>query len=141
MSVVDVVTRRRSPEREPVGGETLPLDREYWLAHCEGYHVDSPGGRVGLVEEVRRAEGSEQPQSLAVLAGMYGRRRLIFPMSEVETIGCTTASLSSWSRRRVVSARMPRDASSSALRAVEWRSQPKWPQYCTRRSMSWPFGR
>ena len=86
MSVVDVVTRRRSPERERVESATAPLDREYWLAHCEGYRVDSPGGRVGLVEAVRRAEGGEQPQSLAVLAGMYGRRRLIIPMTEVETI-------------------------------------------------------
>lgn len=63
-----------------------PIDREYWLAHCEGYRVDSPGGRVGLVEEVRRVDGDERPESLAVLAGMYGRRRLLIPVSEIDAI-------------------------------------------------------
>jgi len=30
----------------------------YWLAHCEGYRVDSPDGRVGVVEHVRLAPDS-----------------------------------------------------------------------------------
>ena len=62
-----------------------PVDTEYWLAHCEGYRVDSPEGRIGLVEEVRRG-GSERAESLTVLAGMCGWRRLIIPTSEVEAI-------------------------------------------------------
>lgn len=28
------------------------FDRDYWLAHCEGFRVESPAGRLGLVEEV-----------------------------------------------------------------------------------------
>lgn len=71
MSVIDAAVR--------------PVDTGYWLAHCEGYRVDSPGGRIGLVEEVHRDE-SERAESLAVLAGMYGRRRLIIHASEVEAI-------------------------------------------------------
>lgn len=47
---------------------SLPIDREYRLAHCEGYRVESPGGRVGLVEEVRRIAGGRRAESLAVLA-------------------------------------------------------------------------
>lgn len=39
-------------------------DRDYWLGHCEGYGVESPGGRVGLVERVLNVEGRK------------GRRRL-----------------------------------------------------------------
>jgi hypothetical protein len=79
MSAVAAFLSRRtrsSARRE----RTQPLDREYWLAHCEGYRVESPGGRVGLVEEVR---GGEQggTRSLAVLAGMRGLRRLIIPIS------------------------------------------------------------
>jgi hypothetical protein len=72
---------RSSARRE----RTQPLDREYWLAHCEGYRLESPGGRVGLVEEVR---GGEQggTRSLAVLAGMRGQRRLVIPISEVDDI-------------------------------------------------------
>jgi hypothetical protein len=72
--------RAREHEQSP------SLDREYWLRHCEGYRVDSAGGRVGLVEEVRHAVGSGHPESLAVLAGMLGRRRLIIPLSEVAEI-------------------------------------------------------
>jgi hypothetical protein len=84
MSVVATLRSRRtrsSARRE----RAQPLDREYWLAHCEGYRVESPGGRVGLVEEVR---GGEQggTRSLAVLAGMRGLRRLIIPISEVDDI-------------------------------------------------------
>jgi hypothetical protein len=84
MSAVAAFLSRRtrsSARRE----RTQPLDREYWLAHCEGYRVESPGGRVGLVEEVR---GGEQggTRSLAVLAGMRGLRRLIIPISEVDDI-------------------------------------------------------
>ena len=72
----------RTSTPEPV----LPLDREYWLSHCEGYRVESPGGRVGLVEEVHCAPESRRAESLAVLAGMFGRRRLIVPVSEVDAI-------------------------------------------------------
>lgn len=61
------------------------IDRYYWLAHCEGYLVDSPGGRVGLVERVLRVEG-ERPEALVILAGMYGRRRLTIPVNEVDVI-------------------------------------------------------
>ncbi len=28
--------------------------RDHWLGHCEGFRVDSPEGRVGLVEGRRR---------------------------------------------------------------------------------------
>jgi hypothetical protein len=84
MSAVAAFLSRRtrsSARRE----RTQPLDREYWLEHCEGYRVESPGGCVGLVEEVR---GGEQggTRSLAVLAGMRGLRRLIIPISEVDDI-------------------------------------------------------
>ena len=69
-----------------IGAAVAPVDTEYWLAHCEGYRVDSPEGRIGLVEGVRRDDGGERAESLAVLAGMCGLRRLIIPVSEVESI-------------------------------------------------------
>ena len=71
MSVIDAAVR--------------PVDTGYWLAHCEGYRVDSRGGWIGLVVAVHRDE-RDRAESLAVLAGMYGRRRLIIPASEVEAI-------------------------------------------------------
>jgi hypothetical protein len=66
--------------------QALPLDHEYWLSHCEGYRVDKPGGRIGLVEEVRHAPDDGRAESLAVLVGMLGRRRLIVSVSEVDAI-------------------------------------------------------
>jgi hypothetical protein len=87
MSAAEVGTRLLSSPPESVQGESdAPVDFEYWLAHCEGYHVDSPGGRVGIVEDVHRAEGVERAESLAVLAGMFGRRRLIIDADQVNTI-------------------------------------------------------
>jgi hypothetical protein len=87
MSATEVGTRECSAVRSSVQRETdTTIDFEYWLAHCEGYRVDSPRGRVGIVEGVRRAEGAEHAESLAVLAGMFGTRRLIIDVGEVDTI-------------------------------------------------------
>jgi len=87
MSAAEVGTRWLSSAPESVQGESeAPVDFEYWLAHCEGYRVDSPGGRVGIVENVHHAEGVERAESLAVLAGMFGRRRLIIDAGQVNAI-------------------------------------------------------
>lgn len=60
-----------------------PLDRDYWLGHCQGYRVDGHGGRIGFVEEVR-AEGGRTV--LAVRAGLLGRRILLLAADEVAFI-------------------------------------------------------
>jgi hypothetical protein len=87
MSATDASIHRSSqPTNRAEPGTRIPVDSEYWLAHCEGYRVESPGGRVGLVEEVRHLPGRDRAESLAVLAGMRGRRRLIIPVSEVQAI-------------------------------------------------------
>jgi hypothetical protein len=44
---------------------------DYWLRRCEGFHVDSPDGRVGFVEEVRYASRLDRPD---VIAGGGGDR-------------------------------------------------------------------
>lgn len=59
------------------------LDRDYWLAHCDGYRVDGPGGRIGFVDEVR-ADGGRTV--LAVRAGLLGRRILLVAADEVAVI-------------------------------------------------------
>jgi hypothetical protein len=59
------------------------LDREYWLAHCEGYRVDGDEGRVGFVEAVRDEAGRRM---LAVRAGRLGRRLVLVPADEVSFI-------------------------------------------------------
>jgi hypothetical protein len=52
----------------PVSQERF--DREYWLARCEGYKVDTLGGRLGFVEEIRGADGPQA--TLMVRAGRLG---------------------------------------------------------------------
>lgn len=61
------------------------FDRDYWLAHCEGYHVESPSGRLGLVEEILPSNG-DRPGLLAVRGGVLGRRLLVVPTSDVAFI-------------------------------------------------------
>ncbi len=54
--------------------------RRYWIAHSGGFRVDGPGGRIGIVEEVRDDDGEPL---LAVRAGLLGRRLLLIPAAEV----------------------------------------------------------
>jgi hypothetical protein len=61
------------------GGERAgvpPIDTEYWLRSCEGFDVWGPGGRVGIVEQVRERD-------LVVAAGLFRRRVLVAPLSSV----------------------------------------------------------
>jgi len=67
--------------KHPAGG----FDRDYWVAHCEGYRVDTQGGRLGFVEAVRTEDWREEPL-LIVRAGRFGRRLLHVPASEVAFI-------------------------------------------------------
>jgi hypothetical protein len=59
-----------------------PVDRDYWLAHCEGYRVDAADGRIGFVEDVRLGPAHPHDTVLAVRAGRLGRRLLLVPAEE-----------------------------------------------------------
>lgn len=61
-------------------------DREYWLRRCEGFRVDSPGGRVGTVAELRFRSNAERPDALAVRTGWLRRRLLLVPVEQVEHV-------------------------------------------------------
>ena len=56
----------------------------YLLAHCEGFTVDSPDGRLGVVEAV--LPGPERPHALAVRTGLFTTRLLLVPLDEVEQV-------------------------------------------------------
>ena len=62
------------------------LGRDYWLCRCEGFWVDSPAGRIGLVEGVRFLSRIDQPDLLEVRAGLLGRQLLLIPSDQVEEI-------------------------------------------------------
>jgi hypothetical protein len=56
-----------------------------WLAGCEGYRVDTPGGRLGFVDEIRR-DPAGRPVELVVRAGMLGTHRLDVPVDEITAV-------------------------------------------------------
>lgn len=58
----------------------------YLLRRREGFHVDSPNGRVGLVAEPRYGSSLEEPDAIAVRVGPRGRLLLIVPAGEIEEI-------------------------------------------------------
>jgi hypothetical protein len=60
--------------------------RDYWLCRCEGFSVDSPTGRVGVVEGLRYQSRLDQPDLLEVRAGLFGRKLLEVSIEEVEAV-------------------------------------------------------
>ena len=58
----------------------------YWLRHCHGFRVDTPRGRVGIVEDVLYGADHHRPSVLAVRGGLFGRRLELVPIEEVDTI-------------------------------------------------------
>jgi len=62
------------------------LERDYWLCRCEGFWVDSPAGRIGLVDGLRFLSRIDQPDLLEVRGGALGRRLLLVPTDQVDQI-------------------------------------------------------
>lgn len=58
----------------------------YWLAHCEGYRVHAPAGRLGRVETVISHDGEEGADALVVRGGMLGGRLVVVPVEEVDRV-------------------------------------------------------
>jgi hypothetical protein len=65
---------------------TTPPERSYALCRCEGFRVDSPTGKVGLVEGLRYQSRIDQPDALEVRAGWLGRKLLLIPVEDVDQI-------------------------------------------------------
>ena len=77
--------RAERPIIEPHSARTS-LKRDYWLCRCEGFSVDSPTRRIGVVEGLRFLSRIDQPDLLEVRAGLFGRQLLLIPIEEVEDI-------------------------------------------------------
>jgi len=74
--------------REPI---QFPIehgfDRAYWLSRCKGFLVeDEEGMRIGKVYELHYRSRLDQPDELAVRAGPFGHRLLIYHTEAVQTI-------------------------------------------------------
>ncbi len=59
----------------------LSWDHDYWLGRCEGFRVDAPSGRLGLVEAVRFGARLDRPDELLVRGGVLRNRTLVVPVS------------------------------------------------------------
>jgi hypothetical protein len=46
--------------------------RDYWLGHCEGFHVEDEMRELGVVEEVLGDE--DEPDELVVRGGLFANR-------------------------------------------------------------------
>jgi len=84
--------------------ETLSLQeklgpRFYWLCRCEGFRVESPEGRFGLVEAVMFRIRPDEPDALIVRAGVLGHKLVIVPIEDVDDIAPR--------RERVILKRVP----------------------------------
>jgi hypothetical protein len=75
--------------------------RHYWLCRCEGFRVDSPEGRFGLVEAVMFRVRPDEPDALIVRAGVLARRLALVPVEDVADVLPR--------RERIVLARAPED--------------------------------
>jgi hypothetical protein len=64
---------------------TPTLDLDYRLCRCEGFDVDSPDGRVGVVQEVHFYSRIDRPDALAVRTGFLGRL-LMIPVDDVAEV-------------------------------------------------------
>lgn len=74
-----VEPRPGSPNRSSYHGN-------YWLHRCEGFRVDSPQGREGIVEELRFRSNAERPDSFAIRTGWLRRRLIVVPIEQVDEI-------------------------------------------------------
>lgn len=87
--------------------------RSYWLGRCEGFRVDAPEGRYGLVEAVMFRVRPDEPDALIVRAGVLGRRLTIVP---IEDVGDVVPR-----RQRVVLDRVPDEGGADFITEVRAR--------------------
>lgn len=96
----------RPPLRFPHDRPLPEQDRSYCLARCEGFRVDAPEGRLGVVSELRFGRRLEIPDLIGVRAGHIRSRLMLIPVDAVEAIDAAAGVLhvsaapssSRWSR-------------------------------------------
>ena len=79
--------RPRALVSVPDGGwPTMVLDRDYWLAHCDGFAVVGRDGRIGTVTGVRYRDRHHRPRLLEADAGVLGGRVILVDVDRVGSI-------------------------------------------------------
>lgn len=75
--------RRLALLPEPEAPAVQGFDRDYWIAHCDGYRVDAANRRIGFVERVRAEHGRVV---LTIRSGRLGRHVRTISADEVAFI-------------------------------------------------------
>jgi hypothetical protein len=86
--------RPASPRRviRPQASSGRPGE-EYWLCRCEGFEVDAPDGKVGVVEGLRFLSRLDRPDELEVRGGRFGRDLTLIPTDLVERVDAAARRL------------------------------------------------
>lgn len=74
--------------REPARGPRMsaPLDDDYWLGHCEGFRVDGPEGRLGVVDHLVYRSRADRPDVVAVTSGVWRMRTAEVLVSDIVAV-------------------------------------------------------
>lgn len=84
-SMLLALTGDRS-ERDSGPQSPWPLDEDYWLGHCEGFYVDGPAGRLGVVDRLVYRSRADRPDIVAVAVGMWRARIAEVPVADVAEV-------------------------------------------------------
>ena len=79
------LTRDR-PRRHSGPQWPWPLDEDYWLRNCEGFYVDGPAGRLGVVERLVYRTRADRPDIVAVALGMWRARIAEVPVADITEV-------------------------------------------------------
>ena len=60
-----------------------PVAAAYWLRHCDGFRVDGPNGRIGVVDHVEQGGEADVPDIMAVASGLWRIRLSRIPLADV----------------------------------------------------------
>ena len=63
-----------------------PDQRRYWLRNCQGFRVDGPAGKVGVVEDVLFGPDPAEPAALLVRAGLFGLRMEVVAVERIASL-------------------------------------------------------
>jgi hypothetical protein len=66
--------------------QTPGFDNDYWLCRCEGFEVDTPEGRLGIVEWLVFRSRHDRPDALAVQTGHVLHRSVLVAVRDVESV-------------------------------------------------------
>jgi hypothetical protein len=59
---------------------------EMWLGRCEGFSVESPARKLGVVDAVLFADDASHPSALSVRRGRFARGVRIIDAADIEGV-------------------------------------------------------